>query len=221
MKKLLTVFIILSLLLCGCQNSDTTPQPTPSPTEIATPTVVPSPTEITTPTATPTIKPVLTGDITPYYDFLKNFSITITEDFKYYSIFLKDLDSNGVQELCLYFPHERGGMNLKVYTRTTEVQELGELRFESGTTQLLYTDSYPGIIQFNLGGGRNWYSYITIIDGKLLSSYIWNEDYTGASESEGLNPIEEFTTDKQLILESGKAYENNQQISEFPLSELK
>ncbi len=91
----------------------------------------------------------------------------------------------------------------------------------SGSTQLLYADSYPGIIQYNVGGGKDWYKYVTIINGELSHTYIWNEYYTDTPEETGVSPIEKFTEDEKLISESGKAFENNQQISEFPLSELK
>ncbi len=216
MKKLLIVFVCITLLLCGCQSIQTSDQNTVAPTPTAT---IPS-VESATPTPSPAIKPIPAANVAPYYDFLMDLSAGITENFNDYSFFLKDLDNNGVRELCLYFPHSSSGTILRVYTYTTLVQEIGELHFSSGTTQLLYTDSYPGIVQFNLGGGRNWYSYITVIDGKLSSSYIWNEDYTGAAEAEGLSPIKEFTADKKLIAESGKAYKNDQYIPELSLGDL-
>lgn len=114
MKKFLTVFIILSLVFCACQNSDITPQPTPSPTEIATPTATPSPIESATPTALPTAAPIISFESVaePFRSILEDkqmfFSAARKENVKLSSCYHNlwqyatiDLDADDTDEFAL------------------------------------------------------------------------------------------------------------------------
>lgn len=126
---------------------------------------------------------------------------------------IKDLDNNGIPDLII---SKNGMNNITVYTFNDTVVEVGNHFFGTATTRLFYSDnsSYPGMFSYFAGGGLDHYGYITIKDNKLICEELWNEDYSGISEDLGIsrNRIEEFSADKQLIEESRKVYEENNDL---------
>lgn len=126
---------------------------------------------------------------------------------------IKDLDNNGIPELII---SKNGVSNITVYTFNDTVVEVGNHFFETATTRLFFSDnsSYPGMFFYFAGGGLDHYGYITIKDNKLMYEELWNEDYSEISKDLGIsrNRIEEFSADKQLIEESRKVYEENNDL---------
>lgn len=147
-------------------------------------------------------------------------------DVLYY--FIKNIDGTGSPELFVIDHAEEDEDQMKVYTYIDEVQKIGSY-FLTGTTRLLYSDdpSCPGVFTFGVGGGLNHYGYMTVQNGKLSATELWNEDYSGISKELGKDRdrILELSSDKLLIRESRKAYKNDQDIdtykmaSENPISE--
>ena len=125
---------------------------------------------------------------------------------------VKDLDYNSIPELIL----KRNGVALSVYTYDGDVLEIGQHDFKSGTSRFLFSDDsdYPGIFHFYVGGGYEWYSYITIEDNKLVIEELWNKDFSGISKELGkkCGEIEEISNNKKLIKASKKAYKRNNDL---------
>lgn len=126
---------------------------------------------------------------------------------------IKDLDNNGILELIIA---KDGINNITVYTFNNTVIEVGNHNFATGTTRLFFSDNslHPGIFFYFASGGLDHYGYITTKDNKLIYEELWNEDYSGISKELGINRkrIEEFSDDKQLINESRKVYEENNDL---------
>jgi len=126
---------------------------------------------------------------------------------------IKDLDNNGIPELII---SKNGVFNITVYTFSDTVVEVGNHFFGTATRRLFFSDnsSYPGMFFYFAGGGLDHYGYITIKDNKLMYEELWNEDYSGISNDLGINRnrIEVFSADKQLIEESRKVYEENNDL---------
>lgn len=129
-----------------------------------------------------------------------------------FQFLIKDLDDNGIPELII----QKNGVNITVYTFHSEVIKVGHHDFKSGTTRFLYSDqsSYPGIFTFGVGGGCEWYGYISIQNDKMQIEKLWNKDFSGISKLLGKkrDKIEETSSDKQLIKESKRAYKGNQDL---------
>lgn len=150
--------------------------------------------------------------IVDYTAFLNDLYENKTSDEElYFSI--KDLDNNGVPELVV----KKDGANITVYTINNDtIVEVGNHNFLSGTTRLFFSNnpSYPGIFSYFVSGGLEHYEYITIKDDELMYEELWNEDYSGVSKELGIcrDRIEESSDDKQLIEESRKVYEENNDL---------
>jgi hypothetical protein len=150
--------------------------------------------------------------IVDYTAFLNDLYENKTSDEElYFSI--KDLDNNGVLELVV----KKDGANMAVYTINNDIiVEVGNHNFLSGTTRLFFSNnpSYPGIFSYFVSGGLEHYGYITIKDDELMYEELWNEDYSGVSKELGLSRdrIEESSDDKQLIEESRRVYEENNDL---------
>lgn len=135
--------------------------------------------------------------------------------------FIKNIDGAGSPELFVIDHAEEDGDQMKVYTYRDEVRKIGSY-FLTGTTRLLYSDdpSCPGVFTFGVGGGLEHYGYMTVQDGKLSATELWNEDYSGISKELGKDRdrILELSSDKLLIRESGKAYKNDQDIDTYKMT---
>lgn len=148
---------------------------------------------------------------TAYTTFLNDLyeNKKLDEELEFY---VKDIDYNSIPELIL----RKNGVVLSVYTYDGAVEEVGSHDFGSGTSRFLSSDdsTYPGIFCFSVGGGYEWYSYITIEDSKLIIEELWNKDFSGISKELGKKrgTIEETSKNKKLIKESKKAYKRNNDI---------
>jgi hypothetical protein len=127
---------------------------------------------------------------------------------------LKDLDNNGISELIIA---KNGVNNITVYTFNDTVAMLGQHNFETATARLFSSDhsAYPGIFCYFEGGGLDHYGYLTIRDNQVVYEELWNEDYSGISEELGIKRerVEEVSSDKQMISESRKIIEKNNDLS--------
>lgn len=127
----------------------------------------------------------------------------------YMRYFYKDIDDNGVNELCVTYQSE-----LTVYTlQEGKAVEVGRYDFYTGTLRMFSSEKaqYPGIFYFVAGGGFENYRYLTIKDGELSSIDLWAENYGFAEEGDP-ERIVTYTTDKEIIAESKALYENNKDI---------
>lgn len=126
------------------------------------------------------------------------------------SFALIDLDKDGIDELLVV----KGETDLSVYTFDSEVTEVGQYNFFTGTTKFFVSQNtkYSGVFCFSVEGGFEWYRHIDIKDDQLIIEDLWNEDYSGISEILGdkRDRILELSSDKALIQESKKVYKNNQ-----------
>ncbi len=125
----------------------------------------------------------------------------------------KDLDGNGAEELIAM----NAGVEITVFD--SQLREIGNHNFSTGTLRLLSTDNpeYHGIIYFFADGGKDHYGYITVKDGALVLQELWTDNYS-AYELAGGERITEISSDKQLIAESKKAYEQNKDITFYSLA---
>lgn len=125
---------------------------------------------------------------------------------------IRDIDGDEVPELI-----QKNGLIITVYTYHDELVKIGRHDFESGTTRLLVSDdsSCPGIFIFSVGGGYEWYEYMTVQDGKLAFEDLWNKDYSGISKILGKKrgKIEKTSSDEKLITESKKAYKKERDLT--------
>ena len=146
-----------------------------------------------------------------YTTFLDNLyeNKNVDEELEFY---VKDLDCNSIPELIL----KKNGVALTVYKYEGDVIKIGQHDFESGTSRFLFFDdsAYPGIFYFCVGGGYEWYSYITIEDNELVIEELWNKDFSGISKELGKKrgEIEEISNNKKLIKSSKKAYKRNNDL---------
>lgn len=140
-----------------------------------------------------------------YTECLKEYSTNAKDTVEFV---LKDMSNCGVPNLII-----KEQLNLTVYSYDGEVKELASENFKTGTTRFLYSDNakYPGIFYFYESGGLNHYGYIASHDGKIKISELWNEDYSGISKELGeeREVIEELSSNKKLIKESERVYNEN------------
>lgn len=125
---------------------------------------------------------------------------------------VRDLDQNGTPELLV----KKDGGDMTVYTWKDEVIKVGHHNFQSGTTRFLVSDreSCPGIFTYSVGGGYEWYGYVTIREDELVREDLWNYDFSGISKELGKKrkKVEETSSDKELIKESKKVYSKDQNL---------
>ena len=138
-----------------------------------------------------------------YTTFLTNLYDNKKED-EELEFYVKDLDYNSIPELIL----KKNGVALTVYTYDGDVIEIGQHDFKTGTSRFLFSDDsdYSGIFYFYVGGGYEWYSYITIEDNKLVIEELWKKDFSGISKELGKKheKTEEISNNKMLIKASKK-----------------
>ena len=120
--------------------------------------------------------------------------------------FTKDIDNNGTDELFIY-----QNTAIEVYTYEGSVKKLGTHDFATGTLKLYHTQDtkYPGIVYVTVGGGKNHFGYITIIDGALSVKQTFDDDYGMIS---GKKEDVFYTDDEDLIALSKKVYQYIYQI---------
>ncbi len=123
-----------------------------------------------------------------------------------YGYAFKDIDGDGSEELLA-----TQNTVVTAYDCKGEITEIGNIRFSTGTLQLLYTgdEEYPGIVTFTVGGGKNHYGYMTIKDGELVNDPICDIDYSAAT---GRFEDVYYTRDERLIELARAAYDNEQRI---------
>ncbi len=129
-----------------------------------------------------------------------------------YEFSVRDLDASGVPELIIL----KNGLKVTIYTYKDTVVKVGRNDFGSGTTRFLVSDnpSCPGIFIYSVGGGYEWYRYLTLEKNQLKQEKLWNKDYSGISKILGKKrkKIKETSKDKQLIQESKDAYRENNRL---------
>jgi len=198
-NSLVILFLVIVLLFAGCNRVN---EPSDNSEQSST-------------VQTSSEKPILKGWKANYTAFLEVFygnkyiaesDIIPGTGQRLVKFYYKDMDDDGVPELIVdQWP------SITVYTFDGDtVVEVGEDRYSTGTMRFLYSNnpSYPGIFGFHLGGGLERYSYMTIKNKQLIYEELWNEDYSGWRE----NRIEELSDDKEIIRESKRVYEENNDI---------
>lgn len=148
-----------------------------------------------------------------YTEFLDNFPSK--EDLKknIFRFAIRDIDGDNVPELLL----QKNGLIVTIYTCRSELVQIGRHNFQSGTTRFLVSDdsSCPGIFIFQVGGGYEWYSYMTVQGEKIVLEDLWNRDFSGISKILGKKrgKIEKTSFDEKLIAESKKVYKEDRDLS--------
>lgn len=125
------------------------------------------------------------------------------------SFLIRDLDGDGVEELI----YRHKALEVTFYTYDNGIKKIDYHDFQTGTTRLFVSDNpaYPGFFEFHVGGGLERYNYITIKDNALIFEKLWDDDFSEIRFAASLNrdKIVEYTTDKQMIAESKKLYQEN------------
>ena len=129
---------------------------------------------------------------------------------------IRDLDGNGVEELI--YRHQ--ALEVTFYTYDNGIKKIDYHDFQTGTTRLFVSDNpaYPGFFEFHIGGGLEYYNYITIENAALNFKKLWDDDFSDSYE--GRDKIVEYTTDKQMIAESKKLYQENKDVEFIPLESI-
>ena len=159
-----------------------------------------------------------------YKAFLKDLYDTSSEkeraDTSYY---IRDLDNNGVDELIIKTPGEYG-ISIAIYRFQNHVTKIDSFDTITGTSRFFLSDNpvYPGIFTFHVGGGLERYNYITLKDNALSFEKLWDDDFSGITQllQEDRPKIVEYITDKQMIAESKKLYQENKDIVFLPLESV-
>lgn len=130
--------------------------------------------------------------------------------------FCKNIDESDIPELFVINYEKEDEYEMKIYTYTSDVEQIGS-RFLTGTSRLLYSEdsSCPGIFTFDFGGDLDRYGYITVEDGKASETDLWTVKWTVKGGEEEDRQIKEISSDKRLIRESKKAYREERDILEF------
>lgn len=126
------------------------------------------------------------------------------------SCFFKDIDGNGIDELCVKHQSE-----IKIYTFSNEkLTEIGSHDFSTGTLRIFSSEDsdYPGIFCFTAGGSAEHYKYLTIKDNELSLEYIWRDQFAFEEMGYPERTDIEYTTDKAMIEESKYLYDNNKDV---------
>ena len=120
---------------------------------------------------------------------------------------IKDIDKNSSDELIVL-----KNTAITVYTSSDKISKLDSYDFYTGTTRLFLSDKkdFPGIFYFCCGGGVNHFGVVNIENNKLVSSPIFEEDYSGILGEKG--KIYELCENKALIEESKRLYNENKDI---------
>lgn len=135
-------------------------------------------------------------------------TVDTTELKNYWRYFYKDIDGNGITELCI----TREGCEFTIYTFVSNNLILvGTTDYCTGTLRIFSSDNpnYPGIFAFTCGNSAEHYWYLTIKEGELNNEYIWQDCYLDTpNEREEIS----FTLDKEIIKESKNLYNRNKDI---------
>ncbi len=145
-----------------------------------------------------------------YADFLDTLKKSQTNLYYY----IKDIDGNCVDDLIIL-----ENTKLSVYSYENSVELIGELDFFTGTIRFFCSESnnYPGIFCFTVGGGANHYGYMTIKNKAISFETLWDENYSD-NQPDDISYITETSSNKELISESKKLYDKNQDIKFTPLN---
>lgn len=130
----------------------------------------------------------------------------------YLEYFYKDIDGNGVEDLCITDGRECA---TTVYTFVDgQIKKFGREAFYTGTTRLFSSENkkYPGIFVFTCGGSADHYHYLSVKDGKLVSEDLWDLEYDETINKYSEDKVVAFTDDKEIIAESKYLYDNNLDI---------
>ena len=131
-----------------------------------------------------------------------------------YKFSVRDMDANGIPELIIL----KNALKMTIYSYQDEMITVGKEDFKSGTTRFLISKdaSYPGIFIYSVGGGYEWYRYLTMDDNKLIEEKLWNNDFSGISKilKKKRKKVQKTSANRQLIRESRTVYlENSRLIS--------
>lgn len=148
-----------------------------------------------------------------YTEFLDDLSSKKNFKKNIFCFAIRDIDGDDVPELLI----KKNGLIVTIYTCHNELVKIGRHNFRTGTTRFLVSDdsSCPGIFIYSVGGGYEWYRYMTVQDGKLVFEDLWNKDFSGISKilGEKRGKIEKTSSDEKLIAESKKVYKENRDLS--------
>lgn len=148
-----------------------------------------------------------------YTEFLDDLSSKKNFKKNIFCFAIRDIDGDDVPELLI----KKNGLIVTIYTCHNELVKIGRHNFRTGTTRFLVSDdsSCPGIFIYSVGGGYEWYRYMTVQDGKLVFEDLWNKDFSGISKILGKKrgKIEKTSSDEKLIAESKKVYKENRDLS--------
>ncbi len=148
-------------------------------------------------------------EVIAYRNFLTGMVTTSDEDLGGYEEL--DLDLDGTKELL----HNNNSI-LTVYGyQNRRVVKLDSFRYDTGTMAFyhtkpdpyeepVYTDPLPGLFTRWVGGGQNHYGYLTLENGKLVNTLLWDENYSSLPDTP---PTTNHTEDEKLIQASIIAYE--------------
>lgn len=156
-----------------------------------------------------------------------NSPTTTEKGYKSYASFLKDLASQDVE--MRYAIHNidhdeqpellisERGTKLTIYKMLDCVTEIGNEDFQTGTVRWFFsTDKeHPGVFYYTVGGGADHYSLMTIQDNKLHFEALWDDvyAYSPTSDISALTVrYRVFTDNKELVEESKRLYDQNQDI---------
>lgn len=152
---------------------------------------------------------------------------TTAKGYKSYASFLENLASQDVE--MRYAIHNidhdeqpellisERGTKLTIYKMLDCVTEIGNEDFQTGTVRWFFsTDKeHPGVFYFTVGGGADHYSRMTIQDNKLHFEALWDDvyAYSPTSDISALTVrYRVFTDNKELVKESKRLYDQNQDI---------
>lgn len=130
---------------------------------------------------------------------------------EYWRYFYRDIDGNGVEELCITFE----GSEFSIYTFINgTLTFVDTIDYYTGTLRIFASEkeNYPGIFTFTCGNSAEHYGYLTIKDGKLHDEKIWQDRYIDTPDTREEIP---FTTDSAMIEETKNLYHNNKDIELF------
>lgn len=126
---------------------------------------------------------------------------------------LRDMNGDGQNELLVL----EDGLTMNVYTmQDGYVRLLVRQEFASGTSRFLDTGDahYPGLIYFCVGGGKDWYYYLSldnVQDEEFVKIPLWTDNYAFADVGEE-GRITILSDDEKLIELSRQAYQNRRDV---------
>lgn len=121
-----------------------------------------------------------------------------------------DIDQDGTKDLLVNW---QTAITLYQYQQGRVVQ-VGSYDFETATFELRYgstkedgsltdTTPYPGLFTRTVGGGQNHYGILTLENGKLVHTPLWDENYSNLPDAPATT---EHSTNKELIEASNQTH---------------